>query len=121
MCVCVCVYNKCFKCEHGVKLVHSFFFFVCFGRQCNLLLPCVCFPFQHDDNIVSLGRAMGIFNDLQSPYLTTIILELHEQDGNFFVKTLFDNHTADSPYAQNVRGMSERTRKRSGLYHGKQI
>ena len=62
--------------------------------------------FQHDDNVAGLGRAVGIFNNLQPPYLASIILELHEQDGNFFVKTLFENHTADSPYTKTIKGLS---------------
>ena len=60
---------------------------------------------QHDTTVMRLGLAMGIFNELQPPYLTTIIIELHQQDDNFFVKTLFDNHTSDSPYLKTIEGV----------------
>ncbi|XP_070210302.1 lysosomal acid phosphatase-like isoform X2 [Littorina saxatilis] len=58
----------------------------------------------HDSNIAMLGRALGIFNNLQPPYVTSITLELHQQEGNFFVTTLFNNHTTGAPFKENITG-----------------
>lgn len=58
----------------------------------------------HDTNVLSLGRVLGVFNNLQPPYLASIIVELHEQHKNFFVKILFDNHTDDSPFEKTITG-----------------
>lgn len=58
----------------------------------------------HDTNIIALCRAMGILEDLQPPYLTSIIVELYEQNQHFFIRTLFDNHTEQSPYVKTITG-----------------
>ena len=104
---CVCV---CFNCKHSyVFYIHFKSVCVCWGGAgspvSSATILCLI-SFQHDDSVASLGRAIGIFNNLQPPYLASIILELHEQDGNFFVKTLFENHTSDSPYTKTIKGLS---------------
>ena len=105
LCVCVCVSTaNIAMCFTSILKVC-----VCVGGAGSPVSPAtiLCLiSFQHDNNIASLGRAIGIFNNLQPPYLASIILELHEQDGNFFVKTLFENHTSDSPYTKTIKGLS---------------
>ncbi|KAL8577572.1 hypothetical protein ACOMHN_044252 [Nucella lapillus] len=59
----------------------------------------------HDSTVSALGQAMGTFNEVKPPYLTTIIVELHQQGPAFFVKTLFHNHTDNSPYVTAIEGM----------------
>ncbi|XP_076468126.1 prostatic acid phosphatase-like isoform X2 [Babylonia areolata] len=61
----------------------------------------------HDDTVAGLSRVMGFFNDLQPPYLTSVILELHQQGHAFFVRTLYDNHTRHSPFIQTIAGCSQ--------------
>jgi len=40
----------------------------------------------HDLNVVSIMHALNIFNENVTQYTSSIMIELHEKNGEFFVK-----------------------------------
>lgn len=40
----------------------------------------------HDTTVSILLNSMGVFNDVSPPYAATVLVELHQSKGNYFVK-----------------------------------
>jgi len=51
---------------------------------------------QHDSTVASFMSAMGIFNNLAPPFTSSVLVELFNTSGQFFVKVWFRNDSAPS-------------------------
>ena len=68
------------------------------------MLRVIFICFQHDNTVAALCRVLGVFNNLHPVYLATVILEQYQQGDSFFVRVLYDNHTADGPHLMKIPG-----------------
>ncbi|XP_065201847.1 prostatic acid phosphatase-like [Planococcus citri] len=58
----------------------------------------------HDTTISVLLTALEIYNGIPPPYSTSVIIELREKDGNYFVTILYKNSTTSAPYLLELDG-----------------
>ena len=49
---------------------------------------------QHDTTVASYLSALGIFNNISPPYTSTVLTELFNTSGQFFVKVWYRNDSA---------------------------
>lgn len=60
----------------------------------------------HDMTIVAFLSSLHLYNNVQPPYASAVIVELHESNGNRSVKILYRNTTDVEPYELHVPNCS---------------
>jgi len=61
----------------------------------------------HDSTIAAFLSALGVYNGLIPPYASTVMVEVHQIDSEYYVQMLFRNSTLVDPYALTVPGCVE--------------
>jgi len=71
-----------------------------------LWLLCLCAFVQHDSTVASFMRALGIFNNIEPPYTSTVLVELFNSSGQFFVEVWFrnDSDLSAEPFRMTIPG-----------------
>lgn len=71
-----------------------------------LMFSCACAFMQHDATVAAFLSAMEIFNDLTPPYVSSVLVELFNSSGHFFVKVWYRNDSAPSaePFPLTIPG-----------------
>ncbi|KAI4881045.1 hypothetical protein NFI96_030013 [Prochilodus magdalenae] len=63
----------------------------------------------HDTTIVALQEALGVFNNVQPPYASCHILELHNDNGSVSVEMFYRNDSSvEKPYPITLPGCAQR-------------
>ncbi|XP_063242510.1 uncharacterized protein LOC134542291 [Bacillus rossius redtenbacheri] len=58
----------------------------------------------HDDNVVNTLQALKVFNGILVPYASTVLIELREKSGSFYVTVSYKNSTETEPYLLQLPG-----------------
>jgi hypothetical protein len=64
----------------------------------------LCFNFKHDMTVASLLNAMKVFNGVQPPYASSVMVELFNVSGQFYVELWYKNDSTREPYQLVVPG-----------------
>ena len=54
----------------------------------------MCAFMQHDSTVAAFLGAMGVFNKRSPPYASSVLVELFNASGQFFVEVWYRNHSA---------------------------
>jgi lysosomal acid phosphatase len=65
---------------------------------------CLVLNVKHDQTVASVMNAMKIFNGIQPPYASSIMVELFNVSGQFYVELWYKNDSTRDPYQLVVPG-----------------
>jgi lysosomal acid phosphatase len=65
---------------------------------------CVALNVKHDQTVASVMSAMKVFNGVQPPYASSVMVELFNVSGQFFVELWYKNDSTRDPYQLVIPG-----------------
>ncbi|XP_075209853.1 prostatic acid phosphatase-like [Lycorma delicatula] len=61
----------------------------------------------HDETLGSLLNSLNLYNLINPPFASAVLIELREKDGNNFITVTYHNSTTEPPYLLTIPGCSE--------------